>query len=181
MIAMVRSIFTPAICGALALAGSVLPGAASVGLANPAAEFCIAGGGLFGIRDADGGQYGVCVLPSGDEVNAWDHFRAALKEGTTKDNARLTNPAATYCAGIGGTYDLETSACALPDGTGADAWTLLRAAHAKAATLANPAASFCIEQGGAYEIRQGAGGSTGICRFADGTEADAWAFFREHN
>lgn len=40
--------------------------------------------------------------------------------------------------------------------------------------LPNPAASFCIEQGGEYDL------DSGLCRFEDGTEVDAWDYFREH-
>ncbi len=49
-----------------------------------------------------------------------------------------------------------------------------------ATELSNPAATFCIEKGGTYEIRRADDGSeTGICILADGTEVDAWAYFRE--
>ena len=91
----------------------------------------------------------------------------------------IANPAATYCVASGGTYDLERSLCLLPDGTEIDAWARLRDAHAASASLANPAATYCIEIGGAYEIRDGDGGQVGICRLADGTEADAWILFRD--
>ncbi|WP_299659484.1 DUF333 domain-containing protein [uncultured Ruegeria sp.] len=47
--------------------------------------------------------------------------------------------------------------------------------------LANPAATFCIERGGAYKIQDGDNGQTGICTLPDGTEQDAWDYFRaEH-
>jgi putative hemolysin len=46
--------------------------------------------------------------------------------------------------------------------------------------LANPAAVFCVESGGTYVIRRAADGSeSGVCILADGTEVDAWAYFRE--
>jgi len=41
--------------------------------------------------------------------------------------------------------------------------------------LPNPAATFCIEQGGEYYLDKG------TCKLEDGTEVDAWAYFREHN
>lgn len=50
----------------------------------------------------------------------------------------------------------------------------------RAAELANPAAVFCIEQGGRYEIRNADAGSQGFCILPDGTEVDAWTYFREH-
>lgn len=50
--------------------------AARVGLANPAAVFCVKSGGVHTIRKAaDGSEDGVCVFPDGREVNAWDFFR----------------------------------------------------------------------------------------------------------
>ncbi len=47
------------------------------------------------------------------------------------------------------------------------------------AKLANPAAAYCQDQGFRYEIRQDdQGNETGICIFDDGSECDAWAYFR---
>lgn len=51
----------------------------------------------------------------------------------------------------------------------------------KAVSIANPAAEFCIESGGKYVIRDGTNGQVGICTLPDGTEVDAWVYFREHN
>lgn len=47
--------------------------------------------------------------------------------------------------------------------------------------LANPAATYCIDSGAKYEIRDGEAGQTGICTLPDGTEVDAWEYFRENN
>ena len=44
-------------------------------LANPAATFCIESGAKYEIRDGDEGQTGVCILPDGREVDAWEYFR----------------------------------------------------------------------------------------------------------
>ena len=44
-------------------------------LANPAATFCIESGAKYEIRDGDNGQTGVCILPDGREVDAWEYFR----------------------------------------------------------------------------------------------------------
>lgn len=46
------------------------------------------------------------------------------------------------------------------------------------AALVNPAAAFCIEQGGQFGIRDTETGQTGICTLKDGTEMDAWDYFR---
>lgn len=49
----------------------------TVSLANPAAVFCIQQGGKSVIRqDAQGNQYGVCILPNGEEIDEWAYFRA---------------------------------------------------------------------------------------------------------
>ena len=44
-------------------------------LANPAATYCIESGAQYEIRDGDNGQSGVCILPDGREVDAWEFFR----------------------------------------------------------------------------------------------------------
>ncbi|WP_322510741.1 DUF333 domain-containing protein [Chloroflexus sp.] len=47
------------------------------------------------------------------------------------------------------------------------------------ASLANPASTYCIEQGGRLEVLSAAsGGQIGVCRFADGTLCEEWAFLR---
>ncbi|MDE4191880.1 putative hemolysin [Phaeobacter gallaeciensis] len=46
--------------------------------------------------------------------------------------------------------------------------------------LSNPAAVYCVDKGGTYEIRRADDGSeTGVCILTDGTEVDAWAYFRD--
>lgn len=42
---------------------------------NPAAVFCEANGGRHEIRDGADGQFGICILPDGREVDAWDYYR----------------------------------------------------------------------------------------------------------
>ena len=44
--------------------------------------------------------------------------------------------------------------------------------------LANPASVYCEEQGGAVDMREGEGGTYGVCVFPDGSECDEWAYFR---
>jgi putative hemolysin len=47
------------------------------------------------------------------------------------------------------------------------------------AKIANPASQHCVDQGGKLEIRTGPdGGQYGICRFANGSECEEWAFQR---
>jgi predicted amidohydrolase YtcJ/putative hemolysin len=59
-------------------AGLLLPGAplmAQQQLANPAAQFCVDEGGTYRVVEDAAGQRGLCVLPDGREVDAWDYFR----------------------------------------------------------------------------------------------------------
>lgn len=44
--------------------------------------------------------------------------------------------------------------------------------------LANPAAGYCVDQGGRYETRDTAAGQVGYCTLADGSEVDAWDYYR---
>jgi putative hemolysin len=44
--------------------------------------------------------------------------------------------------------------------------------------MANPASVYCEEQGGRIELREGEGGTYGVCIFEDGSECDEWAFYR---
>jgi len=45
--------------------------------------------------------------------------------------------------------------------------------------IANPASVYCEEQGGTLEIRTAAdGGQRGYCKFSDGSECEAWAYYR---
>lgn len=47
-----------------------------VGLANPAATFCVEQGGQYEIQDGENGQTGICTLPDGSKQDAWEYFRA---------------------------------------------------------------------------------------------------------
>lgn len=64
---------------ALALAGcaetGTPAGTPSVGLANPASQYCVSVGGTLEIRDEPDGQAGYCHLPDGQVVEEWTLFR----------------------------------------------------------------------------------------------------------
>ncbi len=45
----------------------------------------------------------------------------------------------------------------------------------------NPAAVFCNDSGGRFLLRETTEGVVGICALADGTEADAWEFYRANS
>lgn len=48
-------------------------------------------------------------------------------------------------------------------------------------SLANPAAEFCVASNGNYETRSSEAGTYGVCLFQDGTESDAWTYYRSQN
>ncbi|MXU65580.1 DUF333 domain-containing protein [Rhodobacteraceae bacterium KN286] len=93
-----------------------------VTLANPAATFCVEGGGSYDLTD------GSCTLADGTRVDGWDHFRKAHGQ-----SAQMVNPAAAFCVDSGGAYRIvsgddgnQTGRCTLADGTDLDAWVHFR-------------------------------------------------------
>ncbi len=47
-----------------------------VGMANPASVHCVDKGGKVEIRkNSEGGEYGICHLPDGTQVEEWELFR----------------------------------------------------------------------------------------------------------
>ena len=44
-------------------------------LPNPASAFCIKSGGKLEIRTGPTGEYGVCRLPDGREIEEWTYYR----------------------------------------------------------------------------------------------------------
>jgi putative hemolysin len=52
------------------------PATAPSGLRNPAAVYCQGQGGTYRLVQASAGSRGVCKLPGGQEMDAWDFFRA---------------------------------------------------------------------------------------------------------
>ncbi len=52
-----------------------------VGMPNPASVWCMEKGGRLEIvKDKDGNESGVCVLPSGERVDEWTLFRRDHKD-----------------------------------------------------------------------------------------------------
>ncbi len=49
--------------------------APALAIANPAAVFCTESGGRYEMRQEAAGTRGVCILPEGEEVDAWEYFR----------------------------------------------------------------------------------------------------------
>jgi putative hemolysin len=62
--------------------GHAQPEGGAAELANPAAVFCAEQGGRHEIRPSDTGAGGVCILPDGVEVDAWQYFREKAEAGS---------------------------------------------------------------------------------------------------
>lgn len=116
---------------------------------------------------------------------------AAAGCSSTAEPAQMANPASEYCIEQGGQVDIrknvdggEVGYCQFDDGSECEEWSFFRGDCQKgefptSTQIANPAAVYCSEQGGAYEIRTHEdGGQYGVCLFDDGSECDAWDFFR---
>jgi putative hemolysin len=116
---------------------------------------------------------------------------AAAGCSTAGEPGQLANPASVYCEEQGGNVDLREGAdggtvgyCLFDDGSECEEWAFFRGEcqpgeFPATSQIANPAAVYCGEQGGTYEIREHEDGSQyGVCVFEDGSECEAWAFFR---
>lgn len=55
-------------------APAALPSPPTAGMANPAAQYCIAQGGTLEIVRGAGGEYGVCHLADGVVMDEWALF-----------------------------------------------------------------------------------------------------------
>ena len=109
----------------------------------------------------------------------------------TKAPANMPNPASANCTQKGGKVDIRKDAkgaeygiCVFPDKSECDEWAFFRGeckpGAQPIADMPNPASAFCVDQGGKLDIRKDAtGAETGICVFADGSECEEWAFFRD--
>ncbi|RTQ37360.1 DUF333 domain-containing protein [Variovorax gossypii] len=47
----------------------------AVGMANPASVYCQSLGGKTLMRSNDKGQYGICQLPDGRQIEEWELYR----------------------------------------------------------------------------------------------------------
>ncbi len=110
-----------------------------------------------------------------------------------KESAGMANPAAKHCVDQGYKYEIRKDAqgneygvCIFDAKTECDAWAFYRGecgpqnqGAAGNTGLANPAAVYCQEQGFNYEMRtDDQGKAVGVCVFDDGSDCDAWAYYR---
>ncbi|WP_198553496.1 MULTISPECIES: DUF333 domain-containing protein [unclassified Shewanella] len=107
--------------------------AGSISLANPASTYCVAQGGTLSIESEEDGQVGYCTLPSGERVEEWQLYKRDHKESNedieVTEMLQTPNPAAEYCLKLGGTSDLSSGNCILPNGEKIDQWQLFRRDH----------------------------------------------------
>ncbi|OEF22339.1 putative hemolysin [Vibrio rumoiensis] len=47
--------------------------------------------------------------------------------------------------------------------------------------MKNPAATFCVDQGGQYTSNKTDKGQVGTCTLSDGSQVDAWKYFRDNH
>ncbi len=89
-------------------------GSESIGLQNPAAEYCAKMGYEYRTVRTEAGERGICVLPNGDEVNAWAFYRG---ECATEFSycAKMGWPVATEAQDD--SYSDKCCTCSLPDGS----------------------------------------------------------------
>jgi putative hemolysin len=161
---------------------------------NPASVYCEENGGTLEIRtdEASGGQVGYCVFEDGSECEEWAFYRGECKPGDSQVIADMPNPASVYCEENGGTLEIRTDEatggqvgyCHFDDGSECEEWSFYRGEckpgdSQDIADMPNPASVYCEENGGTVEILEDEEGNQyGLCRFADGSVCDEWAFFR---
>lgn len=64
------------IAGTALSACSHTPTPKNIGMPNPASQYCLEQGGKLNIvKDAQGGEVGMCALPNGTTVEEWSFFR----------------------------------------------------------------------------------------------------------
>ena len=121
--------------------GTVTPAVTtpSSGIANPAAVYCTQQPNTrYEIRkNADGSEYGVCILPGGVECEEWAYYRGECPAtpaptGTTPA-AGIANPSATFCESKNYTYQIVTNPdgsqagnCVFTNGKSCDGWAYYR-------------------------------------------------------
>lgn len=70
---MIKYLLLPA-C-AFAIAACAQPEPPRVGMANPASVYCQKLGGKTIMKSNDKGQYGMCQLPDGSQIEEWELYR----------------------------------------------------------------------------------------------------------
>jgi putative hemolysin len=170
-----------------------------IGMPDPSAVWAEQMGYGYATRvDAQGGQYGVIILPDGTERDAWEAYREYLAQQDESGQQSgpmigMPNPSAVWADEMGYQYVTRVDAqggqygvIILPDGTERDAWEAYREYLAQQDDEAGP-----VNPGGPMI---GVSGQTGyldliqsdgflyrhdLFTYRDGTERDSWSAFRE--
>lgn len=78
----------------------------TVGMSNPAAQFCVDQGGNIEYEQSETGEMSICHTVNGEEIEQWAYYRQA------NHPVGMANPAAVFCIEQGGELVNED------DGTG---------------------------------------------------------------
>ncbi|MDO6545392.1 putative hemolysin [Photobacterium sanguinicancri] len=112
-------------------------------------------------------------------------------EKPQENQPSMANPASEFCVEQGGAVVIkdeesgQVGYCKLSDGRLVEEWAFMNEQDKDTADqpigMANPSAVFCEEQGGTYINKDGENGQVGFCQLTDGTEVEAWEYFRANN
>lgn len=85
-------------------------------IANPASQNCIDKGGSLEIKkDSEGNEYGVCLFEDNRQCEEWALMHGDCPMGGVKITG-YDNNGQIFCAIRGGSVNMETKMCILPDG-----------------------------------------------------------------
>lgn len=101
-----------------------------LGMANPAATYCIDQGGETKTVSTLEGEHGICILSDGTEVGQWEYFRQNQDAQGDDVMMGMANPASVFCEEQGGSVKIVDTAegqigmCVMPDGSEIEEWEL---------------------------------------------------------
>jgi putative hemolysin len=169
------------------------------GYSTPAARYCaITGGKYVPIGTTDTGQEaGNCTLPSGKVCDAGDYYNGACSDSSPEPGPPTAvppigkpNPAAQYCAQVGGTLKMEQRAdvgqigvCYFADNKQCEEWALEKGycpvGGVKVTGYNTPAARYCAITGGKYTPTGMTpdGQEDGNCVLPNGEVCGAWQYY----
>lgn len=179
--------------------------AARIQISDPAAAYCMDMNQSVEIRtNADGSEYGFCILADGTVCDLGDYYRGVCPPPTTPEpevearnpaaGTEIPDPAAEYCMDMGNSPGTRTNAdgseygvCTLADGTECDAIAYYEGTCPNAPapedtpvdeTMVDPYEALCRSKNFPYEIRVNPDGSErGVCIFPDGKACDAMDYY----
>jgi putative hemolysin len=170
---------------------------------DPAAAYCINMNNSLEIRkNAEGSEYGFCILADGTVCDLWDYYQGVcpllttpVAEARNPDAGTLgSDPSAVYCTNMNNRLEIrqnpdgsEYGVCILADDTECDVIAYYEGTCPNAPapeeipvdeTMVNPYEALCRAKNFPYEIRVNPDGSErGVCIFPDGKECDVWDYY----